>query len=66
MIEKKINRRKKIDKSEIISILVLILVMIAIIFSERNLTSVLLLMIGFVLPGGLFLYWLDFKKQNKD
>lgn len=65
MINKKTKVSRKIEKSDIFPIIALVLVMLIIFFSERNLTTVLLLLTVVVLPGSLFLYWLDFKKQNR-
>lgn len=66
VINKKSRPKYKLAKSDVLPILALALVMLIIVFSERNLTTVLFLMFAVVLPGSLFLYWLDFRKQNDE
>ncbi|MEG0256280.1 hypothetical protein [Vagococcus sp.] len=65
MINKKTKTSRKFEKSDIFPIVALVLAMFIIFFSERNLTGILQLLLIVVLPSSLFLYWLDFKKQNR-
>ncbi len=65
MIDRKPKTKSSIEKSDLYLIVMAIITMGIIFFSNRNLTSVLVLLLIIVLPGSCFLYWLDFKKQNK-
>lgn len=66
VIDKKNRPKHKLTKSDILPIFALAMFMIIIVFSEKNLTTSLILMLAIILPGSLFLYWLDFRKQNDE
>lgn len=66
MINRKVKTKWKTELSDIILVIALVITMIAIIFSNKDLAFVLLMLLIIVLPGSCFLYWLDFRKQNKN
>ena len=66
MINRKVKTKWKTELSDIILVIALVITMIAIIFSNKDLAFVLLMLLIIVLPCSCFLYWLDFRKQNKD
>ncbi|MFW7401810.1 hypothetical protein ACODG4_02855 [Vagococcus fluvialis] len=66
MINRKVKTKWKTELSDIILVIALVITMIAIIFSNKDLAFVLLMLLIIVLPGSCLLYWLDFRKQNKD
>lgn len=65
MIDRKDKTTYKADKSDILLIIASIITMIIIVFSNRDLGSVLFLLLVLILPVSLFLYWWDFRTQNK-
>ena len=65
VIDRKDKIKYKTDKSDILLIIASIITMIIIFFSDRDLGNVLFLLLVIVLPISLFLYWWDFRKQNK-
>ncbi|HCM89428.1 MULTISPECIES: hypothetical protein [Vagococcus] len=65
MINRKQKTKSSLEKSDVFLMVMAIITMGIIFFSERNLTGVLMLLLIIVLPGSCLLYWLDFRNQNK-
>lgn len=65
MINRKAKGKSKMETSDILLIIMLMITAVVVIFSNQDLAGVLLLLLIIVLPVSFFLYWLDFRKQNR-
>ncbi|MEG0285004.1 MULTISPECIES: hypothetical protein [Vagococcus] len=66
MISPRSERKHKLATSDIVVTIALIITTIFIIFSNQDLAMICLLLLIVVLPISCVLYWLDFRKQNKN
>lgn len=66
MINRKSKRDWEIATSDIVLVAALLITIVIIIFSNQDLAMILLLLLVVVLPISCVLYWLDFRKQNKN